>query len=813
MVSYQPRGKATVSLRPKARTPASSRSQNNGFAKDHGNGAVIIPFPKRLPEGFTPEMAAEMERVIRRDHHPGKRGTCDSAYHPDGGPGADLPQTAGAFLREFHGEGPWMVFSALPKDEAGRRKKEAKEAVKAAKDQGETAIAAAAAILKQANIDCAMWADNVSDKTKSRKEVQILKWIAAKEKLGRNLYFSVANLRPMAKPKKAKKVDVLSLKYLWTDIDPNNDINPHDAAALDLVREAILNLLENLPDGVPPPTWIFDSGRGIWAIWELAERLAKPADSPHVAADETDPKKIREAEAWLMPHEARGAGIINALNEALTAAGIKARADSCYNAERVARLPGTRNLKTGRMAAVIQHYPDRLYALADFSAIDISNKPGRKGGNGAPIEFPAELPRNVDIDALDLETIHGYDTAAAVRRVIRDGISEGDGFDGHSGPAMWFVVCKLAEAKIDPAIMASIILDDRFKISSQILNHDKPIEYAYRQVRRAIDFTSQVDDREVNEDGDFWNDFYPRVDNANEDTSKPDADEKPDPKPKDKNEWREPKPLPDGLLPVVSFECGFLPASIGPWVDDISDRLQCPPDYVGVAAMVALGSVIGRRVGIRPQQRTDWIEVPNLWGAIVGSPGSLKSPALEEVLKPVKRLDIEASRQYAEAMKKHEQQLEKYEMFKKDMKKKAGKGELSENDKTWMESEQPESPKARRYIVNDSTYEALRIVLADNPIGTMVYRDEIIPLIKHLDREDQIQARGFYLSAWNGKSGYTFDRVIRGKTHIEALCLSLLGATKREIPSASHGFCAGRLGMIPCARRHRSERKRAAALR
>jgi hypothetical protein len=34
-------------------------------------------------------------------------------------------------------------------------------------------------------------------------------------------------------------------------------------------------------------------------------------------------------------------------------------------------------------------------------------------------------------------------------------------------------------------------------------------------------------------------------------------------------------------------------------------------------------------------------------------------------------------------------------------------------------------------------------------------------------------------------------------------------ACAREIPSASHGRCAGRLGPMPCARRQRSERKRA----
>jgi hypothetical protein len=51
----------------------------------------------------------------------------------------------------------------------------------------------------------------------------------------------------------------------------------------------------------------------------------------------------------------------------------------------------------------------------------------------------------------------------------------------------------------------------------------------------------------------------------------------------------------------------LMPAALAPWIDDISNRLQCPPDYVAVAAITALGSLIGRRIGIKPQtKRTGW---------------------------------------------------------------------------------------------------------------------------------------------------------------------------------------------------------------
>src|SRR5262249_47063745 len=76
-------------------------------------------------------------------------------------------------------------------------------------------------------------------------------------------------------------------------------------------------------------------------------------------------------------------------------------------------------------------------------------------------------------------------------------------------------------------------------------------------------------------------------------------------------EWPEPKPLPNGLAPVEPFSSEFLPHAFAPWNDDIANRLQCPPDYVAVAAITALGSVIGRRIGIKPQAKTDWAETPN----------------------------------------------------------------------------------------------------------------------------------------------------------------------------------------------------------
>src|SRR5215813_3400504 len=130
------------------------------------------------------------------------------------------------------------------------------------------------------------------------------------------------------------------------------------------------------------------------------------------------------------------------------------------------------------------------------------------------------------------------------------------------------------------------------------------------------------------------------------------------------HDWPEPKPLPSGLAPVESFSPDFLPDALAPWVEDIANRLQCPPDYVAVAAVTSLGALVGRRIGVRPQAKTDWVEVPNVWGAIIGRPGQLKSPAMMEALKPLHHLEVEAAKTYDDALAAHMSALAEFKLEK-----------------------------------------------------------------------------------------------------------------------------------------------------
>ena len=247
-----------------------------------------------------------------------------------------------------------------------------------------------------------------------------------------------------------------------------------------------------------------------------------------------------------------------------------------------------------------------------------------------------------------------------------------------------------------------------------------------------------------------------------------------------KQAWPQPKPLPAGLAPVEPFNSDFLPDSLAPWVDDIGNRLQCPLDYLGTTALTALGTVIGRRIGIKPQVKTDWIEVPNLWGMFIGRPGMLKSPAMSEALKPIHRLEAEAAKENEIAQQAYAAGLDAYKL-RRDVSKALAREKLKSNKDAEIDFDcnaEPKEPTPVRYRTNDSTYEGLGELLINNPNGILVERDELTSLLKQLDRDEQAVARGFYLSGWSGTQPYTFDRIIRGHRHIEAVCISVLGNTQ-----------------------------------
>ena len=242
--------------------------------------------------------------------------------------------------------------------------------------------------------------------------------------------------------------------------------------------------------------------------------------------------------------------------------------------------------------------------------------------------------------------------------------------------------------------------------------------------------------------------------------------------------WPDPTPLPDALPPVPAFDPDLLPNALRARIVDIAERMQCPPDFPAVGVITALSGLIGARAVVAPKQHDDWRVVPNLWGLIVGRPGVMKSPALGEVLKPLHRLESTEREQWQAAHDAWELDTKVAELAGKANEKQAAAVAAKDPAKAralLAPTDQPSEPTMRRYVVNDSTVEALADLLVENPWGLLVYRDEVHGLLCSMDRQGQEGARGFYLTGYDGNQGHAVDRIGRGHSYVPRVCMAMLG--------------------------------------
>ncbi len=267
--------------------------------------------------------------------------------------------------------------------------------------------------------------------------------------------------------------------------------------------------------------------------------------------------------------------------------------------------------------------------------------------------------------------------------------------------------------------------------------------------------------------------------------------------------WTKPKALPDPLPEVMPYDSDLLPACVDSAVADVAYRMQCPPDYVACAVLVAMGAVVGNRIGIRPKQEDSWLVIPNLWGCIIGRPSMKKSPSASFAENLIRWIE-DRDRKRIEPMiadSKRDALLaeQKRKSMEKDLKK-AVDDDQSESEQKRIASELVsiaaiQAPTSRRIITTDSTIEKLIDMLNQHPLGMILWRDELVSWIRTLDREDQAGVRQQFLTLWNGYGRINVDRIGRGETVCESPCLSIFGcATPGGIQDYVQGALRGGRG-------------------
>ena len=195
------------------------------------------------------------------------------------------------------------------------------------------------------------------------------------------------------------------------------------------------------------------------------------------------------------------------------------------------------------------------------------------------------------------------------------------------------------------------------------------------------------------------------------------------------------------------------------------------PDFVGGSALALCSAGVGNRRKISPAlfipnseqfERTVHTEPPNLYMVLVARPGSRKSGAMQRVIKPVQELEQEGETERAEAMRNWKREWQEAKSNKESL---------------------PEPPPpSDRYIVSDTTTEALTEVLSRSPRGLLAYVDEGAGWIRSMNqyRTGGGADRQFWLSLWSS-APITEDRLTREGKRVPHPTVSLLTSTQPDV--------------------------------
>jgi len=218
------------------------------------------------------------------------------------------------------------------------------------------------------------------------------------------------------------------------------------------------------------------------------------------------------------------------------------------------------------------------------------------------------------------------------------------------------------------------------------------------------------------------------------------------------------------------FPVDVLPEPIRGFVNEAAKAIGCDASFIALPMLSGLASAIGNTHRI--ELKRGWSEPAIVWTAIVGESGTKKSPPIELALTAIRKRQHDKMKEHAEAMKQHADALAMHERDATQWRK--GKSQTPPPAK-------PEAPIADRCWTDDTTTEALGVLLQQNPRGLLMVRDELAGWF-NFDRYAGGKGGGDvakWLEMFGGRP-MVVDRQTRGTLYVPRAAVSIAGGIQPE---------------------------------
>lgn len=200
----------------------------------------------------------------------------------------------------------------------------------------------------------------------------------------------------------------------------------------------------------------------------------------------------------------------------------------------------------------------------------------------------------------------------------------------------------------------------------------------------------------------------------------------------------------------ISWPKHVLPAALERYAEELAVAMSCPVDFPAAVMLSISSALVGNARSLRVNRT--WKEAGRIFLATVGEPGSGKSPAVKHLFKPLVSTQKKLSDAWQEQRDTYEQDVCNYEAASKAYARRRAEGKLHDQDEP---PQRPSLPPFKHIFTTNATTEGLVPMLAENPRGFGVMKDELTSWINSMN---QYKAGGkgddrqFWLSVWGGET-------------------------------------------------------------
>jgi hypothetical protein len=243
--------------------------------------------------------------------------------------------------------------------------------------------------------------------------------------------------------------------------------------------------------------------------------------------------------------------------------------------------------------------------------------------------------------------------------------------------------------------------------------------------------------------------------------------------------------------PPPRLPLGLFPKPWQHYIEGAADHAGSPPDYVMLSLLSVIGAALGNaRWG---QAWGIFTQPPIIWGAGIGHPSAAKSPGLIDVAQgPIAALEAGMNADWEARLRQHDTDKAEAavvaDKWKDEVKNaaKTGNAPPQRPDR----AKEPEPLQKRRFAVRDATTQRLARMMAANPRGLLLFRDELAGWLGAMDRYDSGKGadRAFWLEAYGGRR-FTVDTMKEGDNApvIDHLTIGMIGALTVDKGRAAMG--------------------------